>query len=226
MICVLMCGGKGTRMNVEFNNFKIEKPLIKLKNIPLIEYIINSIIETGLNLQIYAAVSPNTKKTRQFLMDNFFDKITLLETSGIEYSKDYLEILNYFKNKKFNHEEARYEYKIIFLPIDMPLLSSDILINISRMEQKNPCLVIVLERKHFQKYDIDPSYEIELDNKKYHYSGISVVDISKFEQRYNKENMIIEEEYKILNNSELAININTIKDLNKIEKLLECYKKY
>ncbi len=225
MICVLMCGGKGTRMNVEFNKFKIEKPLIKLKNIPLIEYTINSIIETGLNLQIYAAVSPNTKETRQFLMDNFYDKITLLETSGIEYSKDYLEILNYFKNNKFNYREARSGHRIIFLPIDIPLLSSDILVNISKMEQKNPCLVIVLGREHFQKYGINPSYEIELDNKKYYYSGISVVDISKFEQKYYKENMIIEEEYKIINNSELAININTTKDLKKIEKLLECYKR-
>ncbi len=214
-----MCGGKGVR--IKTHSHKIEKPLIMLKNRPLIDYIINSILKTKMNLQIYAAVSPNTKNTRQYLKDNFA-KITLLETSGTEYSKDYLDILNFFINNNFK-DKVIDEGRILFLPIDIPLISPKILKEIIKMEQKKPCLVIIVEKKYFKLRNISLPYEIKLNDRVYAYSGISIIDISKIKQKHYEQNTLIEEEYRILDNFEISININTIKDLENTEKLLENY---
>ena len=70
---VLMCGGKGTRIKSTMGS-KIEKPLIRIKNKPLIEYLINALIQTNKFEKIFAAVSNNTQKTREFIKANFQKK--------------------------------------------------------------------------------------------------------------------------------------------------------
>jgi GTP:adenosylcobinamide-phosphate guanylyltransferase len=96
IFCVLMCGGKGTRLKKTFG-LDIEKPLIKLKNKTLIEYPINVLIRSSKFERIFAAVSSNTQKTREFIESNYGDKVTLIETMGREYSEDYLKTIEYFK---------------------------------------------------------------------------------------------------------------------------------
>lgn len=216
--CVLMCGGKGTRIKSTMGS-KMEKPLIKIKNKPLIEYLINVLIQTNKFEIIFAAVSNNTQKTREFIKANFQNKITLLETSGIGYPEDYMKILKLFKNTKY--EKVNDLKKILFLPIDVPLISHEILIQIINTNQKKSCLTIILEKEFIKNHGITPSYEFIIDKKKYCYSGISVIDISKIDIDNSKKIKLIEEEYIILNYTEIACNINTLKDLKITENFLE-----
>lgn len=216
--CVLMCGGKGTRIKSTMGS-KMEKPLIKIKNKPLIEYLINVLIQTNKFEIIFAAVSNNTQKTREFIKANFQNKITLLETSGIGYPEDYMKILKLFKNTKY--EKVNDLKKILFLPIDVPLISPEILIQIINTNQKKSCLTIILEKEFIKNHGITPSYEFIIDKKKYCYSGISVIDISKIDIDNSKKIKLIEEEYIILNYTEIACNINTLKDLKITENFLE-----
>jgi GTP:adenosylcobinamide-phosphate guanylyltransferase len=215
---VLMCGGKGTRIKSTMGT-KIEKPLIRIKNKPLIEYLIDTLIQINKFDKIFAAASNNTQKTREFIKANFQRKITLLDTSGIEYSEDYVKIIKYFKDIRF--EKQKDLEKILFLPIDIPLISPKILIQIINTKQEKPCLIIILENEFVKNHGITPSYECIIDKKKYCYSGISVIDISKIEFDNSKEVQLIEEEYIVLNYSEIACNINTFEDLKITEKLLE-----
>ena len=78
-----------------------------------------------------------------------------------------------------------------------------------------------MEKAFVKNHGITPSYECVIDKKKYCYSGISVIDISKIDIDNSKEVQLIEEEYIILNYSEIACNINTFEDLKITEKLLE-----
>ncbi|MER5175400.1 MAG: NTP transferase domain-containing protein [Candidatus Nitrosocosmicus sp.] len=213
-----MCGGKGTRIKSTMGS-KMEKPLIKIKNKPLIEYLINVLIQTNKFEIIFAAVSNNTQKTREFIKANFQNKITLLETSGIGYPEDYMKILKLFKNTKY--EKVNDLKKILFLPIDVPLISPEILIQIINTNQKKSCLTIILEKEFIKNHGITPSYEFIIDKKKYCYSGISVIDISKIDIDNSKKIKLIEEEYIILNYTEIACNINTLKDLKITENFLE-----
>jgi len=221
LYCVLMCGGKGTRIKSSIG-YKIEKPLLKIKDKPMIGYLINTIIQTYRFKKIFAAVSNNTQKTRQFIKYNFQNEITLLETLGTEYSEDYVKIIKYFINTKYKQDID--PGKILFIPTDLPLVSADILIQIINTQQEKPCLSVILEKEFIQNGGIIPTtYEVTINDKKYCYSGISLIDISKIDiNDYNsKEIQMIEEEYMILNYTEIACNINTSKDLETVEKIIE-----
>src|SRR5919107_3575561 len=143
MYCVLMCGGKGTRIKSVLGH-KIEKPLIKIRNKPLIEHLIDALTQTNKFERIFAAVSDNTQKTQEFILSTFLSKITILETPGKGYSEDYLEIIKFFKCTKYGKKEDM--KKILFIPIDIPLLSPEIIRQIVNTNQEKPCLTIVLEK--------------------------------------------------------------------------------
>ena len=218
MYCVLMCGGKGTRIKSTMGH-KIEKPLIKLRNKPLIEYLIDALTQTNKFEQIFAAVSDNTQKTQEFILSTFLNKITIMETSGKGYSEDYLEIIKFFKLTKYRKKEDI--KKILFLPIDIPLISPVIIRQIINTGQEKPCLAIVLEKEFIESHGITPSYEFTLGKKNCCYSGISIIDISKIDINILERINLIAEEHKIMNYSEIACNANTFEDLKITEKILE-----
>ena len=218
MYCVLMCGGKGTRIKSTMGH-KIEKPLIKIRNKRLIEYLIDALTQTNKFEQIFAAVSDNTQKTQEFILSTFLNKITIMETSGKGYSEDYLEIIKFFKLTKYRKKEDI--KKILFLPIDIPLISPVIIRQIMNTRQKKPCLAIVLEKEFIESHGITPSYEFTLGKKNCCYSGISIIDISKIDINILERINLIAEEHKIMNYSEIACNANTFEDLKITEKILE-----
>jgi GTP:adenosylcobinamide-phosphate guanylyltransferase len=55
------------------------------------------------------------------------------------------------------------------------------------------------------------------------YSGISLIDVSKINVDNCNRVQLIEEEYVILNKSEVACNVNTFKDLKIAENLMEYF---
>lgn len=247
--CILMCGGKGTRLNTN-NNLHIEKPLLNLRNKPLIEYVIEAVRKSGTDIRIFAAVSNNTPKTKLFLTKKYLYNITLIETSGIEYSKDYLEVLKFFKDKESSTKKkenkdiytnnsnsnnnntfsnststdsssdtsSNKKYKILFLPIDLPLISSKTIDEIINLKQKLPCITIISNSKHPSQYGINPSYKLKIDNTDYFYTGISVIDYLMID--WSKKNQWFNEEFKVKNNIEFIFNVNTLDDLKKAEKYL------
>ena len=83
-ICVLMCGGIGSRINTssKISGKKIEKPLILLNKKPLIEHIIRTLLNSKKQFKIFAAVSSNTKKTEVFINDKYSNRIIVLRTPG------------------------------------------------------------------------------------------------------------------------------------------------
>ncbi len=222
VFCVLMCGGKGTRLKKTLG-LDVEKPLTRLKNKPLIEYPINVLTQSNKIERIFAAVSGNTQKTREFIKSNYGDKVTLIETMGRGYSEDYLEIIKYFK--EMENEKKLGAKKILFLPIDIPLISLDTLTQLIAINQEKPCLTIVLEKGFVKSMGIMLSeYELVVDNKNYCYSGISIMDIKKIDMDMgnNTEGFAsIDEEYKTLNRVEIACNANTLEDLKTAEKFLD-----
>jgi adenosylcobinamide-phosphate guanylyltransferase len=213
-----MCGGKGTRIKSAMGH-NIEKPLIKIRNKPLIEYLIDALTQTNKFEQIFAAVSENTQKTREFILSTFLDTINILETSGKGYSEDYLEIIKLFKCTIYRKKED--VQKILFLPIDIPLISPLIILQIINTSQEKPCLAIVLEKEFIESHGITPSYEFILGRKKCCYSGISIIDISKVDINTLEKMSLIAEEHKIMNYSEIACNANTFEDLKTTEKILD-----
>jgi adenosylcobinamide-phosphate guanylyltransferase len=215
-----MCGGKGTRLKKTLG-LDVEKPLIKIKNKPLIEYLIDTLIQSNEFYGIFAAVSNNTKRTREFIKSNYKNKITIIETLGKDYSEDYLKIINYFK--EIQNEKTHVITKIMFLPIDLPLISLEMLTQLITINQVKPCLTIIIEKRFVKDVGILPSpYEFTVDKKICCYSGISIIDAKNIDMNINnpEKPTLIDEEYKILNHVEIACNANTLEDLKIAEKFL------
>jgi GTP:adenosylcobinamide-phosphate guanylyltransferase len=78
-----------------------------------------------------------------------------------------------------------------------------------------PCTSVVLETGFVRSFNILPSSVLTIGTKEYCYSGIILIDSSSY-----KIDSELEEHYLIMNEKELAINVNTIAELNTAERLL------
>ena len=90
---VLMAGGRGTRLEVP-----CEKPLFKLRDKPLIKYVIDNLKESKLIDKIVIAVSHHTRETTLYL-NSLDEEFQILDTSGDDYLTDLSYILDYLEKK-------------------------------------------------------------------------------------------------------------------------------
>jgi adenosylcobinamide-phosphate guanylyltransferase len=219
--CVLMCGGKGSRLNTD-PTVKVEKPLLELKNKSLIEYTIEAVQNSKKNFKIYAAVSKNAVKTKEFLKSRYCNDITLIETTGRGFSNDYLIVLQFFKDKENKGENGIQDVaynKILFLPTDLPLISSKTLDEITDLYQSNSSIAIVVDKKMFIQNNFIPStFVTEISKADYCYTGISILDFHTIAGLEDIDQ--IKEVPVIMSNLELVYNINTVDDLEKAEKFI------
>jgi GTP:adenosylcobinamide-phosphate guanylyltransferase len=211
-----------------------------LNNKPLIEHIIVTILNAEKQFKIFAAVSSNTKETERFIRDKYSNKIIILKTQGRGYSDDFTNIISYFKKESYIKEQGKQytrnnlllngqepqnniEYsKILFLPIDLPLICTKTIERIIELKQETPLISIVIDKKVITENGFFPTpYIVKIDEKDYCYTGITAVNLPLFSN--GNPNLIgdqIEEEPIIFNDPELAFNINTMKDLERTKEYI------
>ena len=107
---ILMAGGKGTRLKVPE-----EKPLFKLRDKPLINFVLDNLKASNLIDEIVIAVSPNTVETTEYL-NSIDGDYTILDTSGEDYLTDLSYILDYFEKKSPDDV-------LLFINADLPFIS-------------------------------------------------------------------------------------------------------
>jgi adenosylcobinamide-phosphate guanylyltransferase len=203
MLALVMCGGRGSRMALP-----IEKPLLKLRDKALIEYVLDALIDYGGFENIIVVPSANTPATRTFLYTHKYYTsgiIEIFEARGENYSVDLSSVL------------GKIRPAVVFVvSADLPLLNPAIIQRIiTGYLPASPCTSIVLETCFVKSFDILPSSILTIGEKKYCYSGIVIIDTSK-----HKTNSKLEESYLIMNEKEVAINVNTVLELRTAERLL------
>ena len=192
---ILMAGGMGTRLEVPE-----EKPLFKLHDKPLIKYVIDNLKSSRLIDEIVIAVSPNTRKTTEYLK-SLNDDFIILDTSGEDYLKDLSYILDYFEKK--SKEDI-----LLFINADLPFISTetiDYVINYYLANDKD-ALSVIVPVEVFRSLGLKYSYEFNGCVP----SGLNIL---------RSENIIQDETQLVLEKVELALNINTIPDSEIAEKL-------
>lgn len=195
MIAVVMCGGRATRMGGG-----IEKPLLKVGGVAAVQRVISALRCSPNIERLIAAVSPLTPATKEFLKGK---EVEILETAGNGYSQDLSSIL----------KELR-PAKVLVTPADLPLLSSEIISEISAVLQKAPVISLVLEKEFVERVGLRPSVVFRSSGSEYCHSGMSIFDTSVMGKGIAKE------EYFLLNRMEIAVNVNRKQDLLLAEKLL------
>lgn len=193
-----MCGGKASRMQ----QGGIEKPILKVDGVTMVERVIFALASSNKFDHIVAAVSPNTPATNLFLKSRGIETIG---TSGEGYSIDLSYVLSYLK-----------PLKVMIVPCDMPLLNSQVVNEIfsvvqDLLEQKPAAAVsIMLEKRFVERIGVKPS--IVLDQLCH--SGITIFNTTTIGTEP------VEERYLVMNQKEIAVNVNTKEEMELAEKLL------
>ena len=205
MIAALMCGGRGTRMDTVIET---EKPMLKLRGVTMIERVLRALVEFGQFEKIVAISSLHTPKTTVFLRNHYSSAglIDVVETNGISYSKDLSIIVHKFEPSS-----------VFVVSADLPLLNKKIVQDIAVKSMPNfPCVSVLLEKLFVECIGIEPSITIVIGRKEYSHSGITILDSSKVNR-----DRILEEHYIVMNKRELAVNVNSTRELEIAEAMLD-----
>ena len=181
----------------------IEKPLLKVNGIAMVERVILALVSSDRFDRIVAAVSPNTPKTKELLKSK---GIEIIETSGEGYSNDLSYLLSKLKPQR-----------VMVVPSDLPLLDSqivseilDAIDNSSSRKEHGPAISIVLEKGFVERTGAKPS----IVQDQYCRSGITIFNTLSVGTKP------VEEYYWVMNRKEIALNVNTKKELELAKKLL------
>ena len=187
MIGLIMAGGKGTRM--QSNQ---EKLLLEYKK-PLILHVIDALKNSNCFEKIIAVTSPNSPQTHKILIKN---DIEVLETLGENFVTD----LNYVLKKLDDY--------VFVTSGDLPLLDGNIVKQI--VDTTNPKKIwnSIITTKIFQSsLNLEPECIVSFNEEDHVHTGISIVNASKI-----KNFDSIEENYIIINDKRVCVNVNTKTD--------------
>lgn len=190
-----MCGGRANRMRKQAGE---EKPLLKVDGTAMIEYVISALSNSEKFDRIVGTVSPNAPKTWELLKSM---GIETMETSGQGYSQDLSRLLSILE-----------PHKVLVVPADIPLLNSQIVIEIfsTASNVQEPAISLILEKRFVEGLGVRPSIVFD----QYCYSGITMFNTIAL------GSIPVQEHYLVMNRREIALNVNTREDLELAKKLL------
>jgi len=192
---LIMAGGRGSRMKLGE-----EKPLIKVNSKSMIEHVIDALKGSRRVNDIIVLVSRHTPRTA----DNVRAlSIKLLETSGESYIAD----MQYaVKKLKLG--------KVLVISADLPLITSKVIDKVVTFynESEKPALSVMCPIEVFERLGLKPEYRFVVGGRVVSPVGVNMIDGSRIEDQE------IDEEKLILDDEELAFNINTIEDVEIAEQ--------
>ncbi len=188
MEALVMAGGKGTRMGF----CGVEKPMIEVGGVYTVERVVNALKDSRNIDRILVSVSPNTPDTERYMKEIGIETI---RTSG----EDYVEDLH----DAFGILDGDY---VLTCPSDMPLLRSFTVDAFVDYFQKNPddSMTAIIEEDVVTKSGFTPSYDFDMDGKKWVLSGMNIMDRKKI-----LADEVLNYSYFMTDWVDLAINMNT-----------------
>lgn len=199
MIGAIMCGGLGSRMG------GVEKPMMTIGGKRFVERVHEALAGSGSFSRIVAAVSPNTPKTREFLLRA---GIEVIDTPGSGYPQDLSLLLSKLASEK-----------VMVVPADLPLLNGKVvrkavkklLLLSPSSPDAPPAVSIAVDRSFAESLGMTPS--VVIGDRKCH-SGITLFFGAVQGDRP------VEELYVTMNEREIAVNVNTKEEKELAELLL------
>ena len=187
MIGVVMAGGKGSRMSIPK-----EKLLLPHKK-PIILHVIDALKESNCFSKIIAVTSSNSPETKKLLEKN---RIELHNSSGKGYVED------------LNDSLISINDSVFVTSGDLPLLDGNIIQQIVNLyNPKNIWTSILLTKEFLKSLKISNNYEINFNNQICCYSGISMINAEKINDRKN-----VSENFLVVDDKRIGFNLNTKED--------------
>ena len=192
---LVMAGGKGTRMKL-----REEKPMVKVGGKPMIQHVLDALRKVGEVDEIVVAVSKHTPRTAE-AMERFSVKV--LETPG----KDYVSDVQYaVKKLKLNI--------VLTISADLPLVTNEIIDEVIECYERcgKPALVVVVPAEVRERFGLEVDYIFEEKGRRLVPTGINLIDGRRIDEAE------LEEEVWVIDREEVAMNVNTSKDLEIVER--------
>jgi adenosylcobinamide-phosphate guanylyltransferase len=201
---LIMAGGKGSRMGLP-----TEKPLLTFLGKPLIDWVAEAILDANKVSEFYIITSSNTPQTEKHCLTKGW-KILRTDAKG------------YHNDLKQAVAEVNLKGPILTIPSDVPAISGKVLDKIISAFEVcgKDFLAVFVPIKSRQDLELSISSTDEYKGVLYAVSGVNVIDGAKIQIDGKIETSAI-----ITEETEVLLNINTTKDLEIAERIMEKSKK-
>jgi adenosylcobinamide-phosphate guanylyltransferase len=202
MDAVVMAGGMGKRLG------KAEKPLTPLYGKPLIQYVLEALLGSRNIERIFVATSKRVKRTNEWLLDykKDHDRVEIIHTQGEGFVHDMTAAV----------EEAGIRGRVLIMMADLPLVTSELIDRIIEKynEVNTPALSVHMKLDIFTRLGLRPDTVFHKNSDFIVPCGINILDAESIHDEQEDYNLILEDE-------ELAINVNAPTDLIVCEKFIK-----
>ena len=196
---LIMAGGKGSRMGLP-----VEKPLLPFLGKPLIEWVTEAAASATKISEFYVVTSGNTPKTEKHCKNKGW-KVLHTEAKG------------YHDDLKQAVHDAGITGAILTMPSDVPAVTGKFLDKvISSFEVSGKdFLAVFVPIETRQRLGLSISSKDEYKGVWYAVSGVNIVNGAKIQEEGKIETSAI-----ITEETEVLLNINTVKDLEIAQKIM------
>jgi adenosylcobinamide-phosphate guanylyltransferase len=198
MDALVMAGGMGKRLG------KDEKPLTLLCGKPLIQYVLDALLGSNNIERIFVATSPRVKRTKDWLLDfeRKHNNVETIHTQGQGFVHDMIGAIR----------EAGIKGSVFIMMADLPLVTSGLIDRIieTYKEVNTPALSVHMKLDVFTKLGLRPDTVFHKNEDFIVPCGINILDAGMIQKEQEDYNLILDEE-------ELALNVNTPGDLEVCE---------
>ncbi len=192
---VVMAGGKGTRMKSSE-----EKPLLRVGGKPIIDRVIQALLNSRYISNIVVAVSDFTPKTARHIASL---PVKVVLTPGKGYVSDLAYVVKMLDLRT-----------VMTVAADLPLLTSELVDNIAECYHGcgKPALAVAVPVETKQKLGMSLEYAFDFGGKSVVPAGINLNDGNRIDDDW------LDQEVYVLDKREVAVNINTVKELRIAEE--------
>lgn len=200
MDAIVMAGGFGQRLGMG------EKPCVELLGKPLISYVIDTLRAAKEIDRVFVAVSPVTPKTEIMLQERYSGEVRVIRTFGGNYVGDMI----------YAVETAQSIGPVMIIMSDLPLLNPELIGSVIEKyrEAGTPALSVYVPINVCKGIGIRPDTVFNKDGKLIVPVGINILDSNQIRSEQEDFNLILE-------NPKIAINVNTVDDLQRCKDLLQ-----
>ena len=199
MDALVMAGGRGSRMKLP-----IEKPLLEINGKKLIEYVLDALEKSNNIDNIHIAVSANGPETGKWLTPRSRD-FNIINTPGSGYVSDMVGAV----------KSAGINGPVLMVMADLPLISSEMIDEVITKYHTipQPALSVYNLLSVCRSKGLRPDTVFNKNGQLIVPSGLNILDADKIHEEQEDYNYI-------LDNHRLAVNVNTIEDLEICSRLI------
>jgi adenosylcobinamide-phosphate guanylyltransferase len=197
---LIMAGGKGKRMGLS-----VEKPLLPFLGKPLIDWVVEAVAAAEKISEFYVVTSENTVETEKHCRSKGWQ---VLRTDAKGYHSDLKQAVR----------DAGLAGAVLTIPADLPAVTGRFLDKV--VGEFEVCgkdfLAVFVPIEKREELGLSVSSTDEYKGVWYAVSGVNIVNGAKIQEEGKIETSAI-----ITEETEVLLNINTLKDLEIAEKILQ-----